>query len=341
METEIAPDTEIAPLPATALSRIEFNRAQYFVDLVDIPGPRPDEATLLSASFWRRLGSRLYAGDEITVRRSPEPDLRLVVVHAFPEGGVEVARAEQAATPQEREHLVVCRVNATSRASYTVLTGIAGQAVWRNNWSGSSDLQSIVRQVLPRFAKGAVNMPELTVTNLDQTAVRGGGILSGPPDDDLGALLPIFRPAIQSHVLVPLGHADQPDMWTALGKHGGNLTPGGKFREPLLVNEILRFFAAHEPKQTGQVELWREFGNAHEARSELLVRPLWRACDLLPEHYPPLKPIVSAIDPTVLDQKQTRDASRQAKQAYREMMASKGYRWSDKTRSWKPPPKPE
>jgi hypothetical protein len=130
-------------------------------------------------------------------------------------------------------------------------------------------------------------------------------------------------------------------MWTALGKHGGNLTPGGKFREPLLVNEILRFFAAHEPKQTGQVELWREFGNAHEARSELLVRPLWRACDLLPEHYPPLKPIVSAIDPTVLDQKQTRDASRQAKQAYREMMASKGYRWSDKTRSWKPPPKPE
>jgi hypothetical protein len=325
----------VTALPAHLLSKAEFMRQQFVVDLADWPDTdRPTEEALLAPGFWRNFGPNLNRGDEITIRRLPLPEIVLIVDEPFTDGGVRMRRADQLVTAQGRTHFAICRQSATAPESFTLLTHSGDR--WANGWAGSTDLRSIVGQLLPKFpGKTSDGWPDLTITH---RAVID--VLAMPPPATPDELADT-EPGATVQVLAPIGGSWPDDLWCSMVRFPtGDMIPGEKFRTASLQNEVLKFFFAGEPRQMGRearYKTWAKTRIDQGGRDILLVRPDWRLTHLLPDAWPPPKPIFNPVTPEIADQAERLAAAKQAKETHRRQMQQRGYTWSDRTRSWKPP----
>jgi hypothetical protein len=340
MTTETAPaaDAETPPLPATALVRQEFVRQRYIIDLADIIGPRPTEAQLLSPAYWKNFGPRLRRGDELIVRREPERDLILTVIDSYQDGGVVVRKADEFVAPEGRTHLCICRQGQATPENYTLLTHDGTR--WMNGWAGSSNLRSIVAQIVGKYpGKDPSIWPDLTITHRAVTDLFETSPPASPAD------LAHTEPGANIMVLSPIGNNWPEDMWSSVIRMSGHTIPGPeKFRAPTIQNQVARFFFDGEPRIVGKEPRYREWSKTRldqAGRDILLVRPDWRLAEILPESWPSPRPPVDPIPPEVRDQAERIEAMKQAKAAYRRQMQTKGFTWSPLTRSWRPPAKPE
>ena len=253
-----------------------------------------------------------------------------------------------------RRHIVVCRESQSSPASFVIVDRFSGENGWE--WAQRSgvpsQLEACIRQLLSELNNAfGDGLPDATITTGDKQSLmddpplhHADGVLSAHPGGAFTMLMPIR---------IERPERSRLEFWAMVSRHLHGLTgepmlsasnrSPGIFVQRLLCDAILSLFGAGETRVMGSEPTFREFANPLKRPTEILVRPMWRAADLLPEVFPPPREPLPAFDPFAnLTPEQRSGAERaqavkQAKKHVKGMWQSRGFTFNKATQAWSPP----
>lgn len=316
------------------LAPIEQHRSRFFSDLTQLVEP-PSEAEILNPGYWTELSDKLAPSDTIVAKLSPglEVELRVVATHSG--GMVEVEKIGETRT--DVRHICICRIDPDVLHRFTMAERQNGK--WVPVWSGTNLLEHVVRAGLQHLVgkdkRTSDEWPDLSITGQDLASLNAG---DAPPTTQAPNGWKRDQPMV---IYAPVGNDPAGTLWSSVSRLSGHMVPGTRFRTPTVADRILsEHFWAGSTTLDGRQPRWKQLAaipGDSRGSEMVIVRPRWRLCTLLPEHFPPPRPPVEIMSEEQKAINAAKDEYVGMREAGWAQKVSQGFSWSRDRQAWQPP----